>query len=146
MKLYKTARSYVMHNDKNANITKIIKKFKAHGLICVICVINGSHYTGYVGVPKNHPLYGKDYDYADDFVECHGGLTYSDEKVLDFKPKDTWFFGIDFAHSLDVCKGIYITRPRISNAPIVWTVKKVEKEVRNLAKQLKLENLLAKNL
>jgi len=136
---------------KKIKITKIIKKFKTHGLICVICVVDGRHYTGYVGVPKYHPLYGKDYDYATKYVECHGGLTYSGKKVLNFKPRNTWFFGMDFAHAFDVCKGIYITNPHHPPThptikPLVWTIKEVEREVRHLAKQLKLENLLAKNL
>jgi len=136
----------INHKRVAKRTTKIIKKFKTHGLICVICVVDGRHYTGYVGVPKYHPLYGKDYDYANDFVECHGGLTYSGKKVLNFKPRNTWFFGMDFAHAFDVCKGRYITYPIPTNAKLVWTIKEVEREVRRLAKQLKLENLLAKNL
>ena len=127
--------------------TKIIKKFKAHGFECIICVIDGIWYTAYVRLPKEHPFYKKPYEYINKFVDAHGGINYSEEYVLDYKPQNSWFVGIDFAHALDVCKGKEITNPLPkSQNSTVWTLKKVEKEIRNLAKQLKVKNLVISNL
>lgn len=40
---------------------------------------NAGHSCGYIGVPRNHPLYGVDYTSLDSEVEVHGGLTFSRE-------------------------------------------------------------------
>lgn len=70
--------------------------------------------NGYVAVPENHPLYGKDY-YDLDGIHVHGGLTYSgkmvpythDFELLDGElPQEYWCFGFDTAHwgdNLDDC-------------------------------------------
>lgn len=57
----------------------------------------------YIGVPKEHPLYGVDYEKVP--VDCHGGLTFSEEggstdKIPSLK-SGYWWFGWDYAHSLD---------------------------------------------
>ena len=125
---------------EKAGETKIIKKFKVHGFECLICVIKGRWYTAYVGVPKTHPFYEKDWEYINEFVDAHGGITYTDYGVLDYEKKNTWWIGIDFAHSWDKCVGRHIkkpTKPFVAN-PIIWDLKKVEREIRNLARQLKL--------
>ena len=42
------------------------KEFNHNGLKCVVTFSNMGHRCGYVGIPKWHPLYGKDYmDYLD---------------------------------------------------------------------------------
>ena len=42
------------------------KEFNHNGLKCVVTFSNMGHRCGYVGVPKWHPLYGKNYmDYLD---------------------------------------------------------------------------------
>ena len=129
--------------------TRIIKKFKAYGFECIICVVRGAWYTAYVGIPKGHPFYKKNYEYVDEYVSAHGGITYSGNYVLDYKPKNTWFIGIDFCHAGDKCVGEHITNPDFFLPLIpanIWTLKKVEKEIRNLAKQLKVKNLIISNL
>src|SRR5690349_7808688 len=51
---------------------------KATGLPCLANrQPRTGHWCGYVGVPKSHPLYGKEYDKAD--VDVHWGLTFSDK-------------------------------------------------------------------
>jgi hypothetical protein len=56
--------------------------------------------NGYVGVPKGHKLYGKDYNDMD--ISCHGGLTYSRD-YLQFQPEsDIWWIGFDTAHANDL--------------------------------------------
>jgi len=49
--------------------------FYHKGLKCVVVFTNMGHRCGYVGVPPDHPLYGK--DYGDVYPPVHGGLTYS---------------------------------------------------------------------
>ena len=54
------------------------------------------YYCGYVAIPKGHRLYKKDYDKLD-FIDCHGGLTFSDF----FLDLPDWFIGFDCAHAYD---------------------------------------------
>jgi hypothetical protein len=67
---------------------------------------------GYVGVPKNHPWWGLDYD--DVQVDIHGGLTYGRNKhpeADEQTPTDFWWFGFDTAHfgdNLETCPESYV--------------------------------------
>ena len=68
-------------------------------------------WCGYVGVPRNHPAYGVDYN--DVAAEVHGGLTYSNKCVEEPKDKsichipgvgesdDVWWLGFDCIHGGD---------------------------------------------
>ena len=97
---------------------------------------------GYVGIPKNHPLYGK--HYSDDEVEnldAHGGLTHSSTDTDD---KDTWWFGFDCSHGGDlrpymlvhlIGNGHTYTPDKGSDVYRTWEY--VEREVRELSRQLK---------
>ena len=92
------------------------------------------HLCGYVGVPKGHKLFGKNYD--DVGVKVHGGLTFGSKELGDGKH---WFFGFDCAHSGDIC---YYMKdmPMIFGDKMGETYKDmnyVEKQVRSLAEQLK---------
>lgn len=55
--------------------------------------------TGYVGIPKGHKLYRKHYD--DINVSCHGGLTYSNDKLVDQIDDDIWWIGFGCGHYRD---------------------------------------------
>ena len=44
---------------------------------------HSKHLCGYLGVPKDHPWYGKDYDEVD--VEVHGGLTYYGQEHVSYR-------------------------------------------------------------
>lgn len=58
-----------------------------------------SWWCGYVVLPKGHKYHGKDYYDID--IECHGGLTYSDEfeqEGVDFKG---YAIGFDMNHAMD---------------------------------------------
>ena len=101
---------------------------------------------GYVGIPKGHPLWGVKYDDAYDNLESltvHGGLTYSEEEEDGW-----WWFGFDCAHAGDLVPYslIYNTHTRDG---VYRTWEYVEREVRDLSRQLKLvenrENNLANN-
>lgn len=68
----------------------------------------GRHPCGYVCLPKDNKNFGKFYDDID--VDCHGGLTFSDETIsfLEYSDKykcmvktsikDKWIIGWDYAH------------------------------------------------
>lgn len=51
---------------------------------------------GYVGVPPEHPWYGKNYD--DINASVHGGLTWSDDHVGKDPADGYWWVGFDTAH------------------------------------------------
>lgn len=95
--------------------------------------------NGYVAVPPGHPLHGKHYDEANEVIDIHGGLTFS-ESVEEIKadgwrdetecigfdnfddiPKDYWVFGFDTMHYND---GSHLNRE--------WCIK----ETKNLLEQL----------
>ena len=41
---------------------KVEEDFEYNGLRCVVALMSMGHRCGYVGITKEHPLYGKDYD------------------------------------------------------------------------------------
>jgi hypothetical protein len=57
--------------------------------------------TGYLGLPKDHPLVAGAPDYDDLPLDIHGGLTYSGGG--DFLPKGCHWWGWDHAHLGDKC-------------------------------------------
>ena len=57
------------------------------------------YYCGYVRVPYWHPVYEKNYN--DIEIQCHGGLTFSDHKLLGTSYLG-WWIGFDCAHYDDV--------------------------------------------
>ena len=100
------------------------------------------HWCGYVGVAKEHPLYGVDYDTPD--VEVHGGLTFAEKcnesdkehGVCHHGPEALWWFGFDCAHGGDVI-------PDFSRRDLSWhrqseyrDLAYVRAECARLAKQL----------
>lgn len=99
----------------NDNYRCIIKRTVSLGSLC-----------GYVDLPKDHKLYGKDYDNID--VNVHGGLTYAD-----YTSDDMWRIGFDCAHAWD--KIPY--DKDILNESIYRTFDYVTNEVNNLVEQIK---------
>lgn len=69
------------------------------------------YWCGYVGVPREHPAYGKPYDDVE--VDFHAGLTYARacEDLICHVPQpgmpdDVWWLGGDFAHVGDIAPGM----------------------------------------
>ena len=90
-------------NLKDKNFQSKIEKVwidKKTGFLCVILLIRNSHRCGYVGVPKGHKLYKKDYTENGKIenLDVHGGVTFSDFLL---PGEDYWFFGFDCAHTGD---------------------------------------------
>jgi len=92
----------------------------ATGLPCLIVRGPSGALCGYVGVSEGHRLFGVEYDSArtleDEYLECHGGLTFSDHcrpstdeshgichLPDEGEPDHVWWFGFDCAHGCDVC-------------------------------------------
>jgi hypothetical protein len=78
------------------------------------CLVIRNHlfgnWCGYVGVPEEHPYFGKSYD--DVPVEVHGGLTYEglcNEHICHAPepgfPETVWWLGFDCGHAFDLLPG-----------------------------------------
>ncbi len=93
---------------------RVESEFTHRGLKCVVTMNRRAYRCGYVGVPKGHPLFGKDYDdYLDmdedervsiyEHFQVHGGITYANGGVNSEYPvkSDLWWFGFDCAHAWD---------------------------------------------
>lgn len=100
------------------------------------------HLNGYVAIPKGHPLHGHSYDKVDsDWVDAHGGLTYSDED----KETGEWVFGFDCSHAGDFSPKLVATLMEYTKTDISYhmrdtyrTFEWVKEQVVDLASQLKL--------
>ena len=59
------------------------KEFLYKGLKCEVKINENMGFRcGYVTLPENHPFISKNYNYLD--VDCHGGLTYKEYRVIGF--------------------------------------------------------------
>lgn len=77
------------------------KSFEYEGYKCVVLMTEMGHRCGYVGIPKENNLYNKFYDELNEYIGCHGGLTYSSSELHCVNDKDTWWIGFDCAHLYD---------------------------------------------
>lgn len=125
------------------------------GMDCMMVRNSFGAWCGYVGVPKGHPFYEKDYERAHEMAEevgaelsVHGGLTYSGKCAGHIchvpergRPDDVWWLGFDCAHFMDLCPGmvasgqkagLYDTSYRQEYRDMEW----VKQEVETLADQL----------
>lgn len=95
---------------------------KATGLPCLIVRGPMGALCGYVGVSKDHPGHGMDYDALSnkllpdgEYIDVHGGLTFADgcghgadeskgicHIPAPGEPDDVWWFGFDCAHPGDM--------------------------------------------
>lgn len=110
------------------------------------------HLCGYVGIPKNHTLFGAHYsddEMAD--IRVHGGLTHSSK---DADATDVWWFGFDCSHGGDLSPKMLmhildreLTDLRHFHRNEVYrTWDYVENEVRELVRQLRDEDALANQI
>lgn len=135
------------------------------GLDCQIVRNPTGSLCGYVGIPKGHPLFGRDYDelYRDGIdLDCHGGLTFAglcstpteerpETDCICLIPEEgsdrssvVWWFGFDCAHAGDVSPWMMAqvyNDPFLKNAfkgDIYRNFEFVKAEVERLARQLVL--------
>ena len=106
-----------------------VKQWQHEGYECVILKHDKfGHLCGYVGIPKEHRLYGKGDD--DVYIDVHGGLTFAEHgKVLGWTTNDTWFFGFDCMHADDLV-------PKITKSGIYRDEAYVTEQCESLARQL----------
>lgn len=97
----------------------------------------GTHPTAYVKIPNGHPYFGKSYWNID--INCHGGLTYSENHLyIDKNTKiEGWFIGWDYAHWGDYIS--FIGDDEIlskNNAMKKWTTDEMIQECLDVIDQL----------
>lgn len=74
----------------------IVKSGDYEGYKYIVRQFRG-YFLGYVGIPEGHRFFKKHYDHVNEFIDCHGGLTFADF----FKGRDEWYIGFDCAHAYD---------------------------------------------
>lgn len=89
-------------------------------------IIRGpSAVCAYLGIPKDHPLAG--FDYEDINVTAHGGLTFAGDGDH-YRPEGFYWYGWDYAHSGDYCFYDDKFPSRYKERSTKWTVEQVEKD------------------
>lgn len=87
------------------------------------------HFCAYIGVPKDHPLAGFEYD-AISFVSAHGGFTFAGEGTKENKwPEGYYWYGWDYGHYGD--RSYYaseITSTISERNDKDWTIEEVIKD------------------
>jgi hypothetical protein len=108
------------------------------GLRAVIVLTGTGHHCGYVGIPKDHPLHGKDYSEPCDCLvfpeseevgkrgvipficsdgsatpdvvfDVHGGITFAGGGDYPVQSDGLWWFGYDCAHAGDGKSDAYLS-------------------------------------
>jgi hypothetical protein len=128
---------------------KIQYEDEATGYPCLVKRNDMGALCGYVGLPKGHPFYGKDYDSLPD-LDVHGGVTYTDKCAEggedntichvpdEGEPDNVWWVGFDCAHFSDSIPSIDDKLPpELNKFKTYKTVEYVKEENATLAKQLK---------
>lgn len=97
----------------------------------VLIVNYFSHPCAYIGLPLNHKY---DHVYYEDIpdIDCHGGLTYSndDHVVVKELQNSGWFIGWDYAHSGDLCGSFPIPGDK------AWSTMEIINECMSVVNQL----------
>ena len=123
--------------------TKTELEWTYKGYKCQAVFLKMGHRTGYVAIPKDHPLYNK-IDFESDLINVHGGITYAQFSDGDY------LIGFDFGHYGDgvdynSTKKYFNTYPFLENSPeekvykLEDTISECKKVVDQLEK-LKEEN------
>lgn len=112
-------------------------------LPCVMIRQSMGFWCGYVGVPKDHPLFLTEYEEIECDIDVHGGLTFSDylsnEVVLTTWENyhqsdhylDAWFFGFDCSHIDDL-----VPLSPFPRGGVYRDAEYVQKQCKLLARQL----------
>ena len=126
------------------------KDFMVDGYRCAIVGRKMGHRCGYIGLPKEHKYYGKDYNDID--VDIHGGWTYSNNSNdYPVESNGLWWIGFDCAHwddgkdfelikvlaSIEEYTHLKTMELMFPSDGTVRTIDFVEHELRNAVEQLK---------
>lgn len=74
-------------------------RFEYKGFPCVVLFQSLGFRCGYVGIPSDSEYYRKHYDEIP--VNCHCGLTYTDDRLFGQEELDKWWIGFDCGHACD---------------------------------------------
>lgn len=119
----------------NNYLVIVLDKGNIQGLNYAI-VNYGTHPCCYIGLPKNHKFYGKDYDNID--IDCHCGITFA-EQDLAFNPiptTDFWWIGWDYAHCGDYVGYYQGLNNSLEKNSKKWTTEEMLQEVKDVIQQL----------
>lgn len=79
----------------------IENSFTYKGFPCVVKFVPYGFRCGYVGIPKDNPLYEIDPKIFECEIKCHGGISYIDNKLLGDDREDILWIGFDCGHAGD---------------------------------------------
>lgn len=136
----------------------IEKDFKINGYRCVIMGRDRGYRCGYIEVPVNHELYKKHYTYINNYIDVHGGWTYSEHTIGDYPVEanaDSWWIGFDCIHCGDkedieliksfgdnpITKHLILINTMFPVNGIVRTVEYVENELIKAVNQIRMSVL-----
>lgn len=86
------------------------------GLKCAVTQNQeASNRCAYVRLPPGHPLYGKSYDAANEFADCHGGFTFGEKEPCEHEDGSGWWLGWDYAHCGDAMIDYHADREQLSD-------------------------------
>ena len=113
-----------------------------------VCILGGvGHRCGYVGLPKDHALYGASYDSLW-MINIHGGLTYAGDGIIEDETS-YHYVGFDCAHAGDAKDikalkeyGLNMEYSAVSTGTHIWTLDEVVEEIKKLSTQLTPEALM----
>lgn len=108
------------------------------GLQCLILRTHMGNLCGYVRVPRDHPLHGKNYRKRGiaGHLQVHGGLTFSG-CLRNRKMKRGHWFGFDCAHWCDLVPGLMHHSFYVPDSTSVYRdIAYVREECTSLAAQL----------
>lgn len=129
-------------NYVNTRIKEILYEDDYLGYHFLI-VSYGIHPCAYIEIPKTHRWYKKPYtDEELEDIECHGGLTYSDNLSHILGKEEAngrWFIGWDYGHIGDF-EGYYLDKiwpgEKDFSAEKKWTTQEIFNEVKNVIEQI----------
>ena len=108
-----TKKQLTMHARDFGEDPKIVADYYDKGVRILILNTHGMHFCVYVGVPKDHPLAGFDYDVIP--LNCRGGLTFGKEGTKrkdDIYPSGYYWYGWDYGHLGDYTHFDYSNMPK----------------------------------
>lgn len=88
----------------------------------------------------------KEQEHIDCIIEVHGGITYSNNKIVSAKKKDVWYFGFDAAHHLDLVPSLcYDLIEKHNKEHTYKDMNYMTKQTEKLAKQLYIFDAIIKS-
>jgi len=110
-----------------------MKTWQSHGFKCLAKINQTGTPVGYVGLPQEHPDFGKHYDDIED-VEVHGGLTFAG--YWQDQADDLWYVGFDCGHAWDMNPFLTSSDDAIPRYTSNKSLDYVEEETERLAEQM----------